>query len=111
MNLLWSFKTGGAVISSPVIGFGSVFIGSTDGKVYAIGLRNGSKIWEYDTGDDIEASPMLLDKTLYIGNLSGNFFALDVETGKVVWQYEIGSDIMGRRTGWMFPAVRKNWCW
>ena len=108
MNLLWSFKTGGAVISSPVIDFGSVFIGSTDGKVYAIGLRNGSKIWEYDTGDDIEASPMLLDKTLYIGNLSGNFFALDVETGKVVWQYEIGSDIMGSANWVDVPGSSKK---
>jgi len=95
MKLLWSFKTGAAVISSPVIGFGNVYIGSTDGKVYAIELYNGGKTWEFDTGDDIEASPLLLDQRLYFGNLSGTFFSVNALTGQEKWTYKISGDIMG----------------
>ena len=92
---LWTFQTGAEVISSPVIGFGRVYIGSTDGKVYALSLKDGSKIWEFDTGDDIEASPLLVDTFIYIGNLSGVFFALDAHTGKVYWKFETEGPIYG----------------
>ncbi|MBN1290634.1 MAG: PQQ-binding-like beta-propeller repeat protein [Candidatus Latescibacteria bacterium] len=108
MKSLWSFKTGGPVISSPVIGFRTVYIGSTDGKVYAIGLRDGKKTWEFDTGDDIEASPMLLDQTIYIGNLRGNFFALDAQTGRARWTYKIDGDIMGSANWVNVPGSPKN---
>jgi outer membrane protein assembly factor BamB len=94
-QLLWTFQTGSEIISSPVIGFGRVYIGSTDGKVYAINLKDGSKIWEFDTGDDIEAPPLLVDTFIYIGNLSGVFFALDAHTGKVYWKFETEGSIYG----------------
>ena len=61
LELLWSFEAEDDIISSPVVGLGNVYIGSTDGKVYSIGLLNGKKVWEFDTEDDIEASPLLLD--------------------------------------------------
>jgi outer membrane protein assembly factor BamB len=95
LSLLWSFQTGSEVISSPVLGFGRVYIGSTDGKVYSVDLSDGHKIWEFDTEDDIEASPLLLDDAVYIGNLSGNFFCLDAHTGQVQWKYKIGNSIYG----------------
>jgi len=97
---LWTFKTESEIISSPVIGFGRVYIGSTDGKVYAINIKDGSKIWEFDTGDDIEASPLLVDTFIYIGNLSGFFFALDAHTGKVYWKFETEGPIYGS-ANWM----------
>ncbi|NIM14272.1 MAG: PQQ-binding-like beta-propeller repeat protein [Candidatus Aminicenantes bacterium] len=94
-QLLWTYKTGSEIISSPVIGFGRVYIGSTDGKVYAINLKDGSKVWEFDTEDDIEASPLLVDTFIYIGNLSGEFFAMDAHTGKVYWKYNTEGPIYG----------------
>jgi hypothetical protein len=33
---LWSYTTGGAVVSSPAVVRGVVYVGSSDGKVYAI---------------------------------------------------------------------------
>ena len=36
-RLLWEFKTGGGVWSSPAIGSdGTVYVGSDDGKLYAV---------------------------------------------------------------------------
>ena len=95
ISLLWSFKTGSEIISSPVIGLGRIYIGSTDGKVYSIDLLKGRKVWEFDTGDDIEASPLLLDEIVYIGSLSGDFFALDAQNGSVRWKYDIDNSIYG----------------
>jgi outer membrane protein assembly factor BamB len=95
LTLLWSFKTESWIISSPVMGFGRVYIGSSDGKVYSINLTDGSKVWEFDTGDDIEASPLLLDGAIYVGNLSGEFFSLDAHTGQVRWKYKCDNSIYG----------------
>ena len=105
---LWTFQTGSEIISSPVIGFGRVYIGSTDGKVYAINIKDGSKIWEFDTGDDIEASPLLVDTIVYIGNLSGVFFALDAHTGKVYWKFETGGSIFGSANWMQKPDTREK---
>ena len=95
LTLLWSFKTESWIIASPVIGFGRVYIGSSDGKVYSISLLTGDKIWEFDTGDDIEASPLLLDRAIYVGNLSGEFFSLNADTGQVRWRYKCDNSIYG----------------
>ncbi len=108
LTLLWTFKTGSEIISSPVIGFDRVYIGSTDGKVYAINLKDGSKIWEYDSGDDIEASPLLLDGFIYIGNLSGDFFALDAHTGNLHWKYQTEGPIYGSANWIKKPGSREQ---
>ena len=108
LTLLWSFKADGDIISSPVIGLGSVFIGSTEGKVYSIDILNGEKNWEIDTEDDIEASPLLFDNTIFIGNLSGAFFALDALSGQIKWEYEISGDIMGSANWAVAPDSQKK---
>ena len=95
LSLLWSFDTESYIISSPVIGIESVYIGSTDGKVYSLDLLKGQEIWTFDTGDDIEASPLLLDEAVYIGNLSGEFFCLDALSGQERWRYKCDSSIYG----------------
>src|SRR5437870_5089821 len=53
--LLWSFKTGGPVRSSPVIAGGKVFIGSDDFKIYALDFASGKKLWEFKTGAAVHA--------------------------------------------------------
>ena len=51
---LWEFKTGDAVYSSPAIGSdGTVYVGSSDKKLYAINGKTGDKLWEFETGDSI----------------------------------------------------------
>ena len=108
LELRWSFETGSDIISSPVVGFGNVYIGSTDGKVYSIGLLNGKKAWEFDTEDDIEASPLLFDQTIYIGNLNGNLFALDALSGHIKWKYKISGEIMGSANWATVPNSTKK---
>lgn len=104
ITLLWTFQTGDAVVSTPVIGSGRVAISSTDGKVYAIDLGDGVKIWEFDSGEDIEASPLLLNHTLYVGSLSGEFFALHAKTGQVRWKYKIDNSIYGSANWTLMPG-------
>src|ERR1051326_1249456 len=48
LNLLWSFKTGGPVKSSPAIEQNQVFFGSGDANVYALNFADGKKLWDED---------------------------------------------------------------
>jgi len=108
LTLLWSFQTESWIISSPVLGFGRVYIGSSDGKLYSLSLTDGSKVWEFDTGDDIEASPLLLDEAIYVGNLSGEFFSLDAHTGQVRWRYKCTNSIYGSANWVRSPKDQKH---
>ena len=95
VDLLWSFQTGDDIKSSPVVGYGYVYVGSTDGKLYALDAANGDSIWAFDGGDDIEAPPLLFDSTVYIGTLSGDMFALHAATGDQKWKFVADGEIYG----------------
>jgi len=45
----WKFATKGQVISSPAIADGTVFVGSTDGKLYAVDQASGAQRWAFET--------------------------------------------------------------
>src|SRR5687767_636805 len=54
LSLLWTYKTGGPVKSSPAISGGKVFIGSDDKALHCIDLKSGKKIWTLPTQGEVE---------------------------------------------------------
>src|SRR3954462_12633255 len=56
-GLKWTFHTKGEVISSPAVVGGVVYVGSTDGNLYAIDEQNGTERWKFPTGARITSSP------------------------------------------------------
>jgi outer membrane protein assembly factor BamB len=78
-QLKWTFATGNS--SSPAIGSdGTVYVGSTDGKLYAV-TPAGMLKWAFATGNSIESSPAIgSDGTLYVGSDDGNLYAIGVST-------------------------------
>ena len=107
LKLLWSFQTGDDIKSSPVLGYGFLYIGSTDGKIYALDAATGDSVWAFDTDDDVEAPPMLLDSTVYVGSLSGEFYALDAKTGQKKWSFLTDDEIYGSAS-WVFAPNKKD---
>ena len=94
-KLIWTFKTGETVDSSPVIAGGKVFFGCRDGNVYALRLDNGKLLWKFASGCSIEAPPLIVGDKLFVGNLAGDFFQLSVNDGSVCWKYSCGKQIYG----------------
>lgn len=45
-TLLWHYKTGGTLLSSPIESNGVVYIGANDGYVYALRASNGDLLWQ-----------------------------------------------------------------
>ena len=67
---------------------GLVYIGSVDGKVYALDSKTGTQVWRFKTGDVIQSAPNNgPDGTLYIASRDGKLYALDGATGKRRWTF------------------------
>jgi outer membrane protein assembly factor BamB len=95
LELAWTFETEGAIISSPAIVGGVVYVGSGDQKVYAIDLATGVERWSFLTEDIIEAPPLVHDGRVYIGSSDLFFYAIDADTGELEWKRETGDKILG----------------
>lgn len=94
LHLLFSFPTGDDIKASPVVSDQTIFCGSTDGNMYAIGF-DGKMKWKFNSGNSIEAPALLLENSVVFGNLDGWFFKLDEKSGKQIWKYKTDNQIMG----------------
>ena len=86
-ELVWKYKTGGYIYSSPILAGDHVVIGSTDGNLYALNARSGSLVWKSRLGNRIYSTPLLHKDTIYIGSDTGDFYAIDPENGNTRWRY------------------------
>jgi len=93
-SLKWSYQTGGAVNSSPAIATdGTIYIGSDDGKIYALNPQDGSPKWSSQTGRAVSSSPAIgVDGTVYIGSDDCKLYALNTD-GSRKWSYQTGGEI------------------
>jgi len=95
LKLLWRVETGGDVRSTPVIGGGVVYVGSTDKKLYALDLKTGKQRWAFEAGDAIEAPALLVGDLVVVGALDGVLHGIDAATGTNRWSVKTGDRIMG----------------
>src|SRR5947208_14665500 len=55
----WTFKTGAAIVSSPVIADSVVYITSLDGQLYAIDQDTGKEKWHFKSRMPLASSPAI----------------------------------------------------
>jgi outer membrane protein assembly factor BamB len=106
---LWLASSEGALFgsgtfySTAAAVYGRVYLGNTDGRVYAYDASSGRLDWAYQTGAYVYASPAVTDApglgpTIYLGSYDGSFYALNARTGHVAWSYDAGGKISGSAT-------------
>ena len=102
LGLLWKFKTGGPLYASPVIANGILYIGSTDGKLYALDAKRWGIKWVFDAGDAIRYSAAVLGDRVYFSARNNKVYALNAKTGEKLWEF--------RSKNWMDapPVVADN---
>ena len=83
----WSFRTAGAVISTPVVAGGTVYFGSSDHNLYALAAASGALRWKFATGGRVTSSPALAGGRVYFGSFDSNLYALDAASGKLLWKF------------------------
>ena len=91
-SLLWTFKTGARVTSSPSIVDGVVYVGSQDRNLYALNATTGELLWNYNTlerNDYVSSSPAVSNGVAYIGGLKTKIHAVDASSGELLWKYKL----------------------
>ena len=85
--LKWKFHTGGRIASSPAIADGLAYIGSDDGKLYAVDIKSGQAQWQFKSGARIASSPAVANGSVFFESYDGNFYAVDAASGTLKWKF------------------------
>ena len=90
VKLLWSYKTGRMVQSSPAISNGYLFVGSRDSQLFCLNASNGKAIWKFPFHMEVWSSPTVYNGGVYVGADDGRLYCLNITTGIPIWGPQIG---------------------
>lgn len=92
-GLQWRYQSAGAVRSSPVVANGVLYVGSSDGYVYAIDAQSGTLRWRFNAGSAVTSSPALDERSLIFESHDGVVHAIDRITGTPRWSVRTGKEL------------------
>jgi polyvinyl alcohol dehydrogenase (cytochrome) len=95
LKLKWAFGFPGATrsVAQPTVFGGRVFVGSQNGKLYALDAKTGCTYWEFAAGRGVRSAVVIGRRgdgwAAYFGDLGANVHAVDALTGKALWTAKI----------------------
>ena len=102
-DLIWTYRTGGPIWSTPAVANGVAYVGSLDHQLHAVDIEDGSRKWAYTTGGAIVSGIALYEGLVIFGGFDSTLYALDADSGNLVWDYR-GST----RWYWSTPLVHED---
>lgn len=102
-RVLWKASPAHCSLTQPVISGDTIFVGSCDGKFYALDKETGKVEWSHETHADgatgsFEISPLLSHGLVIAGttgscsvNDGGYVYAFDPKAGAVRWKLQVGA--------------------
>src|SRR6185436_16199607 len=85
---VWTFKAGDGISSTAAVVDGTVYVGSLDGHLYALGLERGDLRFKVKAAGEVKSSPAVRDGVVYFGDGAGVFHAVDATTGRPRWTFK-----------------------
>ncbi len=107
-TITWKFQTEGEVWGAPSVDGGVVYVGSDDGRLYAVETETGAEIWHFQTGDKVRSRPALTETLVYVACDDGYLYAVNRADGTEAWRGDIGTEFVAmeidlkvhKRTQW-----------
>ncbi len=92
--MIWSYQAGEAILSSPAVADGVVYVGVGNGDLIAVDLASGKLRWKYSTKSFVdESSPAVGAGAVYVGDLDGTVHAVNTRDGKPLWTFKTMGEI------------------
>lgn len=93
----------GTFYSTAAVAYGRIYLGNTDGRIYAYEASSGRLDWAVQTGAYVYGSPAVtnapgLGPTVYEGSYDGSFYAINARTGAIEWRHAASGPISGGAT-------------
>jgi eukaryotic-like serine/threonine-protein kinase len=89
-DLLWE-SSANMGLGIPAVVDGTVFFGSRDGTLYAVGARTGEAKWQFESGDFSWSMPVVANGTVLAASKDGLLHAFDATTDGLRWTFDVGS--------------------
>jgi hypothetical protein len=80
-KMSFRLKTGGRIIASGSVADQILYVGSTDGFVYAVDERDGQLLWDFGAGEPIGQTPVPIGDSVYAISEDFGLFKINKENG------------------------------
>ena len=87
----WSFFAEAPVRSTPLVNGNSIFVGTAQGKFFAVNKTTGKLTWQNNTGFAINSSAATQDGKVFFSDNKQTVYALKETTGQLLWKFDLGS--------------------
>lgn len=91
-DIIWQYKTGGPVFSSPALSKDEkvMYICSFDGNCYAFNSDSGELLWTFKGEAAYQSSPIVSEKyqQIYVASTDGVVYAINIKDGSQAWAYQ-----------------------
>jgi outer membrane protein assembly factor BamB len=54
-------------------------VGSNDGRLYLVSLKDGQELWSYEIGQPVESSPAVAGGRIVVGSDDGSVYCFGVK--------------------------------
>jgi outer membrane protein assembly factor BamB len=81
----WTFDTTGPIHDGVAVADGTVFVGSSDGTLYALDAETGEERWRFPVRGQVRTTPAVASGLAFVGGRGGGLYALDTDSGGQRW--------------------------
>lgn len=72
--------------TTPAVANGIIYVGATDGNLYALSATTGKYLWSFRAQGAILSPPTVVDGVVYFGSADGRVYAINAKTGEPIWR-------------------------
>lgn len=84
----WHSRVSALLSGGPVAGLDKVFIGSENGKIYALEAKTGKLLWQASIKGEIINAPAVDSDIVVVNTAAGIMKAFNANNGEEIWQVE-----------------------
>ncbi len=84
----WDSRLSALLAGGPVAGLNKVFIGSENGKVYALDAQTGELVWQASIKGEVITAPAVDSGVVVVNTASGIMKAFNADNGEELWEIE-----------------------